>query len=214
LWLRAVDKDVVTRTQSIVRTAPLLRATRECAKEDTMKTTLAVPVILMAMVFAFGTVWAAPQNPPSAPVTVVNTPANPVPVNITNLESPATPFQARLCSKTGSLYSCGDAPDSVTVPAGKTLVVEFINGLCEVFGKGTTLECVTLQTIANSTGASHYLTVTPVSPPVELRNHYTLTQQSRIYADPDTPVRVGMNDWGPDDLRCFVTISGQLVTAP
>ena len=32
------------------------------------------------MLFSFGTVWAAPQTPPSAPVTVLNTTANPVPV--------------------------------------------------------------------------------------------------------------------------------------
>ena len=100
------------------------------------------------------------------------------------------------------------------MPAGKRLVVEFVSGFCEVLDKDTTLQYVVLRSSVDSTGSDHYLTVTPVSPPVELRNHYTLTQQSRIYADPDTPVRVGMNDWGPDDLRCFVTISGQLVTAP
>jgi hypothetical protein len=47
-----------------------------------MKKLIAIPVFFSLVLFSFGTVWAASQTPPSAPVTVVNTTANPVPVNV------------------------------------------------------------------------------------------------------------------------------------
>ncbi len=179
-----------------------------------MKKIIAISATLSLMIFCFGQVWAAPQNPPSAPVTVVNTSTNPVPVNITNLESPATPFQAQLCRAVADISTCGSLPDILTVPAGKRLVVEFVNGFCEVLGSTTTLQYVQLRTAIGSEYANHYFTLTPVSPPVATGNRYTFTQQTRIYADPETGVGLGLKGDGPDGRRCYVTISGQLVTAP
>jgi len=180
-----------------------------------MKAILALSGILIANVFAFGTVWAAPQNPPSAPVTVVNTTANPVPVTITNSPAPDTPFQASLCYNAGDTYTCAGWPSSLTVPAGKRLVVEFVSGGCRVDGTTGTIESVILRTYVGPVPpVVHHMTLTPVSPPVQTENKYTFTQQTRIYADPETEVVFSPVSSTMEPHRCFVTISGHLVTAP
>ena len=92
--------------------------------------------------------WGAPQVPPSAPVTVVNTPSNPVPVTgsttvsgsvaasqsgtwTVNVLDPGTanPFEGR-CS--GDLFKDDSGTCTIEIPAGYQLVIQAISASASV----------------------------------------------------------------------------------
>jgi hypothetical protein len=126
-----------------------------------MKRLLSVAVMVL-MLFSFGTVWAAPQTPPSAPVTVVNTTANPVPVTgkvsigspvAVSINSSAT--NPVFISNGGEPYSqdtvgsCNGTNcfiDFPEVPAGKRLVILHVGAMARPTSTATIVDFAELVT--------------------------------------------------------------------
>jgi hypothetical protein len=144
------------------------------------------------------------QDP--VPVVVTNTAPVPVTVSVKNQEKP---FQALICSDSGAI-SCGNAPESVLVPADQTLTIEFVSASCELLDATNTLLTVNLRTTAGGNTVLHQFGATPVSPPVPTGNRYTVSQPTRLYADGNTEVIASMFVFGLEGRRCFVTLSGHL----
>lgn len=105
---------------------------------------------------------------------------------------------------------CGDKPSSVTVPAGRLLVIEYASGRCprSRFGLSTGEDwAAALQTTAGGTTARHLLHpavgVAIGSPQLVSAlqlNGFDVTQQTRIYADPESPVELDFEDLGGSAL--------------
>lgn len=164
------------------------------------------------------------QNaPPPFNVKVINSPSEPVPVtgtvSVSNLgnsplpvrdvDNPARqPFQARLCVL-GTPAACAGTgfPTSVTVPAGKRLVIEQIAGQCF---PGTTTLAVGLTVTVNSTTVTHLFGITfPVGTGITGYTNHT----TRLYADGGTSVVGAHNSLPPTaNVSCDIAFSGYLFT--
>ena len=114
---------------------------------------------------------------------IINDAAHPVPVVDVGTPAPsAEPFQHNVSSSvTGSL--------SLPVPEGKRLVIEFYSGTA-----ATPVPCamaaMRIRTDVPEGPMQHSLLAVPVAlgEPSDF-NHYTISQQVRLYADPGTSVQ-------------------------
>lgn len=124
------------------------------------------------------------------------------------------PFQFDLCTAVVAGLSCGITPNAENVPAGKRLVIELVTATCELKKDSTSLHntilSVAVTTEINGDSVLHYFGVTPVSPQLDSTYKYTVTQLTRLYADPETEVSVGVFANALGSRRCFVTFSGRL----
>jgi len=119
-----------------------------------MKKILGIPLIFVLTVFSFGTVWAGPQTPPSAPVTVLNTGSNPVPVtgNVGIKNSPANPVWTAQGGEPYSQNARGDCNDNncsinfPQVPAGKRLVILHVGAYARPNSSATIFDFAELVT--------------------------------------------------------------------
>jgi hypothetical protein len=152
-------------------------------------------------------------------VTVGNTAASPVLVRDT--EQPArAPFQV------GANAAIGCGPTVVfSVPSGKEAVIEYLSFSGEGFTSGT-------PPMAAGTGVAIWTqTANSVTPgsishdiPVLLHgnsqlfgspySHFVATQQLRLYADPETDIKLSGCQNGTGFLATIFSISGYLVNVP
>jgi hypothetical protein len=182
---------------------------------------------------------AAPQVPPSAPVTVVNTSSNPVPVtgtvglsgtgNVQVTNSVANPVPVSVANNAPNVIQItyakdmgnllvGTNPEVIyTVPAGFRLVIEYF----EIGGALQSGEVATggIYTTVSSKPALHEI-MTPPAPSLlgggALANQNTTESKTvRIYADPQTDVaaQVGRSD-GTGHAFVELVINGYLQPLP
>jgi hypothetical protein len=145
-------------------------------------------------------------------VNVVNTP---LPVEITN--TPATePVQHKcVCVITSGTAI---ATDTVAVPSGRRLVIEFVS-VRTILPTGQTPEVQIftgtggLPSGTTSMGHSIALPVTPI--PSGASDVYHASQPVRLYADPGSDVTIHVARFQTTGTATFeVTFSGHLVTLP
>lgn len=135
-------------------------------------------------------------------IQVGNSASSPVPVR--DVENPARePFSASLnCSNTISNGCAG----SVSVPAGKRMVVEFVSGRVSV-GSGNELTSVLIVT----GGKEHFLLAhkSPATPTSGTR--FDVSQPLRLYSDPGGDVSLHVEISGIGASTLIGRISGYLV---
>jgi hypothetical protein len=145
-------------------------------------------------------------------VNVVNTP---LPVEVTN-----TPAAEPVQHKCVCVISGGSATttDTVTVPSGRRLVIEFVSVRALVpIGQTPEVQIFTgtggLPSGTTSMGHSIALPVTPV--PGGSVDVYHASQPVRLYADPGSGVTIHVARFQTTGTATFeVTFSGHLVTLP
>ena len=118
--------------------------------------------------------------------------------SVRDVNNPARqPFQTSLT----------DVPPSnqFKVPSGKRLVIEYVSGRIPV-GLGQQLESLYLLTTVNNAATFHFFT--PILTGGVTQSIFTVSQQTRIYADPETFVTLYSQG---GSLTAVLTISGYLV---
>jgi hypothetical protein len=129
-------------------------------------------------------------------------------------ENPARqPYQARIQCFFNNENSCTDSTH-INVPSGKVLVIEFVSMNAGIdSGDGAGL--ATLDVIQQASGPSqrHYF---PLLPTIDNGTVAILvaSQQTRLYADPSSNVRVSCGLSDPSNAGCFGSVSGHLVDVP
>jgi hypothetical protein len=169
-----------------------------------MLLTLGLGVIAVVVSsFPRQTATAAPKN---TLIQDVNNPAN-------------EPFAKTLCFATAA-GGCNGAPGQFTVPTVvgapsapvERLVIEYYSAQCQFSNAadgGLNLEVITA-------GSDNFYYIGPLSldasvPGASQANPYKCNQQTRIYADPGTPVYLNTGSGvGPGSITCTVTVSGYL----
>lgn len=176
-----------------------------------MKKVICLVVSVMA-VLIYGVAMAVPNNPPSAPVTVVNTDANPVPVtgnfgisgtadvNVTNtvpvtgtvaidnMKEPAS-IEAS-CTVNGVEAACYS--DDFDVPDGKRLTIEYFSCQGTDLPEGASLTCGIAKTTSyidppsSSSGRVLALSTSPTSTGGYLMS---MGQSVKLYAESSGNVR-------------------------
>ncbi len=149
----------------------------------------------------------------SGSVSTVNVNVTNIPLPVRDVENPARqPVQFGLCTEQGGAVTCfyntlGSFSDSYTVPHGKRLVIEYIGGHCGIAPETTYYELAVETTVGGNLG--HYgIPCMPAAGDSNSPNR-TAGQQTRIYADPDTTVRLRLHsDFG--DATVF--LSGYTIT--
>ena len=133
--------------------------------------------------------------PPGHNVTVVNTP-----LPVMDVDNPARqPFQATV---------------PFTVPAGKRLVIEYLSAAARTSSTCRLLS-VTLYTRVNGQEEPLIHTFTPVLTGGDTANNfYTVSQQTRIYADPLSLVFDGFSSLPCEPSITRPVVSGYLVDVP
>jgi hypothetical protein len=150
---------------------------------------------------------------PDRRVIVTNTP---LPVSgtvfVRDVDNPARqPFQIgfpfTMNSGTEQVFQ------SITVPDGKRLVIEYVSMGSGSVPVGQHLFII-LRTFVGGVGAFHYVAVTPqgrLAPP-NVADTFVASQPMRVYADPGTTVTIQMQrDSGYAACGPNLTVSGYLV---
>jgi hypothetical protein len=170
--------------------------------------------ILKRLLMGFGSILAAalllavvaPKSAHALVATLVqvaNTKANPVPTVAT--DNPALqPLGNFQFTEAGGPYF------TLTVPAGKTLVLEEFGVDC-VFSTDPLVQTQIILNVQNSTIATVYYFV-----PTVLGNELIVTQPVHIYADPGSYLQIttGNNLTGYPGLGCSASFSGHYVNTP
>lgn len=175
------------------------------------------------------------QNaPPAFDVKVINSPSQPVPVtgtvSVSNLgdsplpvrdvDNPASqPLQANIIEVPPQIPN----PVLFTVPAGKRLVIEYVSADIQAASS----QCVTapryvLRTTTGGVALNHFFnsefTGTLGAAANEATKAYGLSQQTRIYADPNTQVTLDIRTDAFPSCGFMVNdgihVSGYLVDVP
>ncbi len=137
------------------------------------------------------------------PVTEVNTPLPVVDIAAENR------FQAEANITTDAMgnitFGSFTNPSSANV-----LVIEFVSGTC-ITNPVTKIVQLGFQTLAAGVSATHSLMPNLLFSDGS-NNYYALSQQTRIYADPNTsiPLTRDVITGGPEVINCSLVISGYL----
>ena len=129
----------------------------------------------------------------------------PLPVDVTN--PPPVPFQTHLCTFGSPIPNC---TDTLTVPAGKRLVIEYVSGSC-ISSLVTTAHSLHINTHVGGVLSDHRAFIQFIAADATLKS-YAIAQQTRIYADPGTTVHVGVGGFPISGPTCSVALSGHHVT--
>ena len=180
---------------------------------------------------------------PVKPVKVVNAPDEPVPVTGTTTitgDISLAPGTSVAINNTPNVIvaNTADAPalsrdvdnparqpfqqtlnfqSSISIPVRKRLVIEFFSARV-AFPEACRLSDVILQTVTEGQNAFHFFVPLPIDPTLLARTK-VVSQETRIYADPGTEVKL-LGDRGCfpggnlDDFISTATISGYLVDVP
>jgi hypothetical protein len=143
-------------------------------------------------------------------VQVVNTENEPIPVyNVDEYDiSAKQPFQEGFQIQFDPTQSGGGV--SIPVPPGKRLVIEFVSGVVSVtIGKVATFF---VKTTVNGNTAKHFLQPIETEPSGGNYN-WTVSQNVRLYADPQTDVQIFTN-FTQSGSGAFFSISGYLMDLP
>jgi hypothetical protein len=163
-------------------------------------------VVLVLSATSAGPALAQPFKPLMA--FIINDAANPVPVVDVGAPAPAAePFQHQVSSFVQQSLS-------LPVPAGKRLVIEFYSGTA-----ATRLPCamaaMSIETNLSGAEMQHRLLAVPVQlGEVSEFSHYTISQQVRLYAAPETVVQFAAST-NPACPADFIGVaSGYLIDVP
>jgi len=142
-------------------------------------------------------------NTPS--VTITNTPSAPVPV-VSLDAAGAFQVQLTLSQAAGTLFQ------TVNIPAGKRLVVEFvtIDGTA-ASSSGPIQPVVLLESSITGVGSANFYLQPDQA--ATLTDRFARSEQVKVYAD-GLAVAVGFAGYTPDFMVFGVSISGHLVPAP
>jgi hypothetical protein len=133
---------------------------------------------------------------PATPLAMPNSPTNPDFVR--DVDNPArSPFQTSV-----TVDNLGGGPDAlIPVPVGVRLVIEFVSANCSLSNG------VPLSMIRFTTNVDHFFSPTSAD-----AVQATMTQPTRMYAEPGTNVRVhAFNTTNPATTLCKVSVSGYLI---
>jgi hypothetical protein len=193
-------------------------------ESKTMKSRSIILTAILSLLVCVGLSCTALAGTGSAPVTVINTTTNPVPVTVANTtpvpvtgtvgvaENPArNAVQLKLLPIGGT--------SSITIPAGKILVIEFVS--FEFVDKGpgpgsaTLVELSVAVTDPLITGGSGSLNYQLAVPPANSANPFVTvgSQALRLYAQPRTTLSVSWGaQGGTGNFVLTVHISGYFVS--
>ncbi|MGB0036707.1 MAG: hypothetical protein WBP79_14645 [Candidatus Acidiferrales bacterium] len=179
--------------------------------------------VVSVTLFAFSAAVMAPRAARavvSTIVTVANTAANPVPNSDVD-NGARQPFQQQFSIGVPDGSNEG-FQDSITVPAGKRLVVEFVSG--EIFLPTNQQPRIEICTLANSgftDHATHHILATLQQPISFLpatgndTSTWVFSQSTEIYADPGTSLTMEvLKNSNSGAASFFLTISGHFVNLP
>lgn len=146
-----------------------------------------------------------------APVLIGNAPSSPVPVfDVHGSPSAREPFRAQLLCSSTSL-SC---VDSLTVPAGKLLVIETYSGHCNApFTTTAILSNIEIPHSDGSVAKFYFPMEQSISGGTLAGRHHALTSAVRLYADPATEVSFHFvrNAGAVSFWACEASISGMFL---
>jgi hypothetical protein len=144
-------------------------------------------------------------NPAQLPLPITGT------VSINNLQKP---FQKRLC--VAHDVPCGGLPDQF-IAGSQGLVIEQVAGRCVTTGSVALLE-LSLSSAVDGANWPHTLQILNgvgnFGAPVSGQAFYVVSQQTKIYADPSSTVRLIPSFSGPTGVSflCALTLSGHTGT--
>ena len=171
-------------------------------------------LVLLAVSTAAVLLFISAGPPATFSVTVVNPTTQPVPIR--DVDNPAfEPLAFTLCGPSNPAGPCPSSSFRIPsmTPAGQPVVrfvLEYVSGSCAI-GTGSFFEQVAVVTSVNATPAVYQ--VTPVLAGANgTLTEFTISQQLRGYADPDSDVRLQLASRGPGLTQCDEMVSGYLVT--
>lgn len=166
---------------------------------------LALIVTIVALVPLVSRGQGKQNAPPPFDVKVINSPSEPVPVtgtvSVSNLggtplpvrdvDNPARqPFQANIIEAPPFIPN----PVFFTVPAGKRLVIEYVSADIQAASQCASAPRYALTTTAGGVTLEHFFYTKDAGTVGlsvnDVRRAFGLSQQTRIYADPNTQVTV------------------------
>lgn len=134
-------------------------------------------------------------------MTVANPTSRPVPTDDVN-EPAFQPFQATLFPHSSN---SNEATDSLTVPAGKRLVIEYYSSQPQDLSGGAA--GMVLTTTAGGSFVQYIVYV-------NANTTNQVNQAARIYADPGSTVEAFAFNANASSCAGFVSVSGHLVNVP
>jgi hypothetical protein len=143
-------------------------------------------------------------------VLVANSIAQAVPVRDLDNPDPALhPFQTNLCETTNqSLYPCTLSNTFTVDSTIRGFVIEYVSASCENNStNGRTNDYVGIHNTAGGVAAAHLVVQFGREVIGSTFTNITFGQQTRIYADPGSAVRLSFSP-GSIDGRCEATLSG------
>jgi hypothetical protein len=149
-------------------------------------------------------------NGAAQPVKLFNNQLNPIFTE--DVSAAKRPFQVGLCTFVSgdpiNPTTCGPTPDGFNVPPDKQLVIEYVSGQC--FVVSGEVDAVVLNTIVGPPGG--FVQVNHIVPVLSVGAAglgHVIAQQTRIYADPGSPVSLSSSSIS-SSFECNVVLSGNL----
>ena len=203
--VRPIDVDMALRADVL---RPLPRRRKDRIMRHLLTSRLGHSLLGVTVVLLAAGTFAAAQGP-FAPLA-----GDPFAAILAKLDDLAKatvsePIQIRLCHAEG-VGSCGTTPDSFVVPAGRSLVIEYVSGQCTFSNFGFRLQ---LQTTASGVFAPHTLELHESG---IVSGVWEVTQQTRIYADTGSFIRLvtpGGSSGPSFHTLCPVTVSGYTIAS-
>jgi hypothetical protein len=145
-----------------------------------------------------------------SPVTIGNAPSNPVPI-LDIYSSARHVFRAHFVCQAFTYDFCSE---SMTVPAGKLLVIETFSADCttDTITPAARASITIPQSVVGGPSEFFFPLVSTITAPVGytgLARHFNTTAAVRLYADPGTEIRFGFHKSpAGSNLICEASISG------
>src|SRR5262249_2867437 len=121
------------------------------------------------------------------------------PLWVRDVDAPTRPFQVQFT------FAGGATDETMDVPAGETLVIEYIDANALIFDPGAA-SGIGITTIAGGHSAAHFVAF---EKPTGAQG-YALAQQVRIYADPGSQIHISYPP-SSDISDGVVNLSGHFV---
>jgi len=108
-------------------------------------------------------------------------------------------------------FSGASVTESFGVPAGKRLVIEYVSGAAQLSAEAGVLGAFSIRTVASGVSVPHGLTYVDQGPGGPWVHRYEVAQMTRLYADPQTEVSIGVVTGLGGDGEFVARVSGYLV---
>jgi len=121
------------------------------------------------------------------------------PLWVRDVDAPTRPFQLQFT------FAGGTTHQTVDVPAGETLVIEYVDANAVIFDPGAA-SGIGITTVAGGHSAAHFIAFEKTT----TAQGYALAQEVRIYADPGSEVDISY-PFSSDISDGVVNLSGHFV---